>query len=358
MKAAVCHAFGQPLVIEEVNLRPPGPGEVEVKLAACAICHSDISYAEGAWGGALPAVYGHEGAGHVSALGPGVEGVAVGDAVLVTLMRACGACPNCHTGQPARCETAFDTSKGPLSMPDGGPLDHGLRTGAFAERAVVDVTQIAPIPDDMPMESACLLSCGVITGVGAALNTARIRPGSSVAVIGAGGVGLNAVQGAAIAGAARIIAVDLEPEKLIAAREFGATHGVLASERRPDRKVKEINGGRGVDYVLVTVGVTAAYQSAPRYLCRGGTLVMVGMPPSGATVEYEPVMAAAASHAMLGSNMGDTNLARDIPFLVDLYKQGRLKLDELVSGRYRLEEINEAIADTLKGKSRRNVILF
>ena len=358
MKAAVCRAFGEALVIEDVDLRAPHAGEVEVEIKACAICHSDILYAEGAWGGVLPAVYGHEAAGVVRATGDGVTGYAPGDTVLVTLLRACGHCPSCAGGRPARCETGNDPASGPLSMPDGGVLGQGLQTGAFAERVVVDQSQLAPIPDDIPMESACLLSCGVITGVGAVTNTARVPAGASVVVIGAGGVGLNAIQGAAISGAARIFAVDIAEDKLDTAMEFGATHGVLANSDKPHRQVKALNGGRGVDFVFVTVGSARAYQDAPKYLCVGGTLVMVGMPPSGAKVTYEPVMVAASSHTMKGSNMGDTLLARDIPWLVEMYRQGRLKLDELVTRRYRLDQINEAIADTKAGNARRNVIVF
>jgi len=358
MKAAVCHEFGKPLVIQEVSLRAPQKGEVEVKLSACAICHSDISLAEGDWGGYLPAVYGHEAAGHVTAIGDGVTGYAVGDTVLVTLIRSCGHCVSCSGGQPARCETGVDRVKGPLSAVDGTPIEHGLQTGAFAESAVVDQSQLAKIPSDMPMDAASLLSCGVITGVGAATNTAKIKPGSSVVVIGAGGVGLNAIQGAAICGASKIIAVDLSQEKLDTAKEFGATHGVLATQEKPHRVVKKLNGGRGVDYVLVAVGAIQAYQTAPQFLCVGGTLVMVGMPPSGAKMTIQPVMMAATSHTMTGSNMGDTMLSRDIPYLVELYQQGRLKLDELITRRYRLEDINEAIADTVAGNARRNVIMF
>jgi len=357
MKAAVCHAFGEDLVIEEVTLRAPGPGEVEIRMSACAICHSDITYAKGDWGGFLPAVYGHEGAGYVAALGDGVQGLLVGDPVLVTLIRSCGECPNCATGQPARCETGVDRVKGPLTTADGGPLEQGMQTAAFAERVVVDQSQVVKIPADMPMASASLLSCGVITGVGAAINTGRIRPGSSVAVIGAGGVGLNVIQGAAIAGAARIIAVDLEPSKLTAALEFGATDKVLASDTAVD-ELRTLTGGRGVDTVLVAVGSAAVYQTAPDYLCQGGTLVMVGMPPVGAGVTWEPLNIASLSHSMLGSCMGDTVLARDIPYLVSLYQQGRLKLDQLVSKTWAFEDINLAIADTLAGKARRNVILF
>ncbi len=357
IRAAVAHAFGQPLVIEEVDLGPPGRGEVEVTLAACAICFSDISYIDGGWGGTLPAVYGHEASGHVSAVGEGVTGYANGDPVIVTLMRSCGTCPTCGTGHPSRCETPYDRDNGPLKTLDGGTLHHGLKTGGFAERVVVHTSQIAAIPASLPMDAASLLSCGVITGVGAVVNTGRVRPGEVVVVIGAGGVGLNAVQGARIAGAARIIAVDMTEEKLAVAREFGATDAVLATADRPWAEVQRI-AGRLADAVFVTVGAIPAFDAAPRYLAPGGRMVMVGMPHSGAMSSYEPVIIAAQAQQMVGSVMGDTVIARDIRWLVDLYEQGRLKLDELISGRWSLDQINEAIADTRSGAARRNVIVF
>jgi Zn-dependent alcohol dehydrogenase len=357
VRAAVCHEFGKPLVIEEVELRAPGPGEVEVRLSACAICFSDISYLDGGWGGTLPAVYGHEASGHVSAVGPGVVGLSPGDPVIATLIRACGSCPQCATGHPTVCETPYDRDHGPLSMPDGSVLHHGLKIGAFAERAVVHTSQVVKIPAGMPMDAASLLSCGVITGVGAVVNTGKVRPGEVVVVIGAGGVGLNAIQGARIAGASRIIAVDMTEAKLAAAREFGATDGLLATEPKPWARVHEI-AGRMADAVFVTVGAIPAFDAAPRYLGAGGRMVMVGMPHSGAMASYEPVIIAYMAQGMLGSVMGDTVLARDIRWMVDLYRQGRLKLDELISGRWRLDQINEAIADTRSGAARRNVIMF
>jgi Zn-dependent alcohol dehydrogenase len=357
VRAAVCHEFGKPLVIEEVELRPPGPGEVEVTLAACAICFSDISYIDGGWGGTLPAVYGHEASGHVSAVGPGVTGCAEGDPVIVTLLRACGTCASCATGHPATCETPYDRDRGPLSMPGGGTLHHGLKTGAFAEKVVVHASQIAPVPAGMPLDAASLLSCGVITGVGAVVNTGRVRPGEVVVVIGAGGVGLNAIQGARIAGASRIVAVDMTEGKLAAAREFGATDGVLATDPRPWAQVQKAVG-RLADAVFVTVGAIPAFDTAPRFLAPRGRMIMVGMPHSGAMSTYEPVVIAALAQGMIGSVMGDTVLARDIRWMCDLYAQGRLKLDELISGRWPLERINEAIADTRSGAARRNVIVF
>ncbi|MGR3289883.1 MAG: alcohol dehydrogenase catalytic domain-containing protein [Paracoccaceae bacterium] len=357
IKAAVCHEFGAPLVVEDVELRAPGPGEVEVSLSACAICHSDISFAEGGWGGTLPAVYGHEASGKISAIGQGVSGYAIGDTVIATLVRSCGTCSPCASGSPAYCATPYDRDTGPLSTAKGGTLEHGLSIGAFAEKIVVHQSQIAAIPKEIPMDAACLLSCGVITGVGAVVNTAKVRPGQVVVVIGAGGVGLNAIQGARIAGASRIIAVDMTRQKLAVAREFGATDGVLATDPKPWKVAFNI-AGRAADAVIVTVGAIPAYDAAPRYLVAGGKMIMVGMPHSGQSSGYEPVVIAGMGQALIGTKMGDVVLKRDIPWMVDMYQQGRLKLDELVSGRWRLDQINEAIADTKSGAARRNVIIF
>ena len=355
--AAVCHAFGQPLTVEQVELRDPIAGEVEVTLAAVAICHSDITYLDGGWGGSLPAVYGHEAAGTVTSVGDGVRGISVGDAVVVTLIRSCGHCAPCSSGKPVMCDTSYDGDHGPLKTADGGKLHQAMASGAFAEKVVVDQSQVVRIPSDISMEAASLLACGVITGVGAVVNAANLRAGQDVVVIGAGGVGLNAIQGARIAGARRIVAVDMSPEKLAIAKEFGATDGVLATDPEPWRAAKAAIG-RGADAVFVTVGAIPAFDQGPQYLAKGGRVIMVGMPHSGAMSTYEPVMVAAAGQGMIGSKMGDTVIKRDIPWMVDLYQQGRLKLDELISGRWTLDQINEAIADTKTGSARRNVITF
>ncbi|EAR51214.1 oxidoreductase, zinc-binding dehydrogenase family protein [Oceanicola granulosus HTCC2516] len=357
VKAAICRAFGAPLTIEDVELRAPVAGEIEVALEAVAICHSDISYADGAWGGPLPAVYGHEAAGRITAIGPGVTGLREGDRVVVTLIRACRTCAQCGSGRPTLCEDPTSDAPAPMTLPDGDPLWAAMNCGAFAERVVVDQSQAVVVGDDLAPGPAALLACGVVTGVGAVVNSAGLRPGEDALVIGAGGVGLNAIQGARIAGARRIVAVDLAPEKLDAARQFGATDTVLATDPAPWQRVRAAIG-RGVDAVFVSVGVAAAYDSAPNYLAPGGRVVMVGMPASGKVSTYEAGNIAAAGQAMIGSKMGDTVIRRDIPWLVDLYGQGRLKLDELVSRQWRLEEINEAIADTKSGGARRNVIVF
>ncbi|GAA6201895.1 Zn-dependent alcohol dehydrogenase [Aquicoccus sp. SU-CL01552] len=358
IKAAVCREFGKPLVIEDIRLEAPGLGQVEVTLDAVAICHSDISYAEGGWGGHLPAVYGHEAAGRITATGPGVTGFAEGDTVVVTLIRACGTCPNCASGKPTICENPADGVKGPITTADGEPLLQAMACGAFAEKVVVDHSQIVKIPEAMPRDAACLLSCGVITGVGAAVNAAQLRAGQDVVVIGAGGVGLNAIQGARIAGARRIVAVDMTEEKLEIAKSFGATDGVLATDPKPWRAAYKALGGRGADVVMITVGAVPAYNDAPRYLGWGGKAIMIGMPHSGSKAEYDAMGMSFQGQALIGSKMGDTVIQRDIPWMIDLYEQGRLKLDELISGRWSLEQINEAIADTKTGSAKRNVILF
>ena len=355
IRAAVCHEFGKPLVIQNVQIAAPTGRSLEVTLEACAICHSDISYADGIWGGTLPAVYGHEAAGRITAVGDQVTGYGIGDKVIVTLIRSCGACAPCSSGTPTGCETPNGPQ--PLSLANGAPLLAAMNCGAFAEKVVVDQSQIARVPEDMPSTVASLLSCGVITGIGAVVNAARLRPGQDAVVIGAGGVGLNAIQGARIAGARRIVAVDMTKEKLADAAEFGATDGVLATGEAPWREVADLIG-RKADAVFVTVGAIPAYDLAPRYLAPGGKLVMVGMPASGATSSYEPDVFASLSQGMVGSKMGNVVLSRDIPWLVDLYRQRRLKLDELVSKSWPLEQINEAIADTKSGAARRNVIVF
>ena len=356
IRAAVCRAFGGPMAIESLHLAAPRAGEVRVRVEAVAVCHSDISFADGGWGGALPAVYGHEAAGRVIDAGGGVEGVAPGDPVIVTLIRACGCCAPCASGRPAYCAAPPRDPGHPLTTPDGAPVSQAMDSGAFAEAVTVHASQIAPIPRDMPMEVACLLSCGVVTGVGAAVNAAQVRPGQDVVVIGAGGVGLNAIQGARVAGARRIVAVDLVAEKLEAAREFGATDTVPAGEGRPWRAARAALG-RGADAVIVTVGAAGAYDAAPRYLEPGGRVVAVGMPHSGAVASYEPVVMAVTGTGVIGCRMGDTVLARDIPWMVDLWRQGRLELGALITGRWRLDEIDAAIADTRAGRARRNVIV-
>lgn len=359
MKAAVCYEFGTPLVIEEVVLDPPQANEVRVKLAACAICHSDILYMDGGWGGTLPAIYGHEAAGVVTEVGPGVTLAKVGDPVVVTLIRSCGRCFYCDKGEPQLCETKFRLDReGVLHTPDGKPILQALRTAAFAEEVVVHESQVVGIPANMPMTSASLMACGVITGYGAVVNTAQIAAGSSVVVIGTGGVGLNSVQGAALSGATPLIALDLVASKLETAKTFGATHAVNAGDADAIAQVKALTNGRGADYVFVTVGSGRAIDQGLAMMRQGGTLVLVGMPAYGVKLTLEAADFAGSEQHIMGSKMGSTRLRVDVPKLVALYNDGRLKLDELVTKQYPLEEINEAVAAVKRGEALRNVIVF
>lgn len=359
MKAAVCREFGKPLVIEDVILDKPQAGEVRVKILATAICHSDISYADGAWGGTLPAIFGHESVGDVEEVGSGVTSVKVGDRVVVTLIRACGHCRGCSRGMPVTCESAYPRdAKSPITSKSGESIVQAMRCGSFAEYALVDSSQVVVVSKEIKSASASLLACGVITGFGAVTNTAKVEPGSHVVVIGAGGVGLNAVQGARVSGARSITAVDLSDSKIEAAKSFGATHGINSGKEKIAERVMAITEGRGADYVFVTVGAKQAFDSSYGLLAKSGTVVLVGMPANGVMSEIDPGTMAAYSQNILGSKMGSARIQVDIPNLISLYQQGRLKLDELVTKTYPLEEINEAIASVKRGDALRNVIIF
>lgn len=359
MRAAVCREFGNPLEIEELSLRDVGPDDVHVDIAACAVCHSDIHYAEGAWGGFLPTVYGHEAAGTVLEIGSNVTDVAVGDRVVVTLIRYCGECSQCRRGNEVFCTARFDADKVKrLSNVDGGDVHAEMNCGAFAEEVIVDHSQVVTIPNDIDWTVASLLACGVITGVGAVTNTSSADEHSTVVVVGAGGVGLNTIQGAAIVGAKVIIAVDLEDEKLETAKAFGATHGVNAGTEDVLAAIREATGARGVSHAFVTVGSSPAIKGALRYIELGGELVIVGMPASNNEIEIDPVIIAAAGHRIIGSKMGTSQIRRDIPQLIEWYREGKLKLDELVSGTYALDGINDAIAGVGAGDVIRNVVVM
>jgi Zn-dependent alcohol dehydrogenase len=304
-------------------------------------------------------VYGHEAAGVVAAVGEGVGGFSVGEHVVVTLIRSCGRCPACTQGTPVTCETVFALDrKSPLRRTDGQPLVHGLRTAAFAEHVVVEASQAVAISDSLPLDCASLLACGVITGFGAVTNTAKMPPGASAVVIGAGGVGLNTIQGAAIAGARTVIALDVVDQKLEAARRFGATHTLRADGASVVDAVRRHSGGRGADYVFVAVGARAAIEQALAMAARSGAVVLVGIPASGVAVEIDPGGIASDNQRILGSKMGGARIRDDIPRLIALYQAGVLKLDELISGRYPLARINEAIASVKHGDALRNVVVF
>lgn len=359
MRAAVCRGFGEPLAVEELELAAPGPDEVRVDIAACAVCHSDVTFADGAWGGTLPAVYGHEAAGRVSEVGPGVTAVAPGDPVVVTLIRSCGRCWACRRGDPVLCAATFPLDeRSPLTDAAGAPVGHGLRTAAFAEQVVVHVSQLAAVPKELPLDAASLLACGVITGAGAVLNTARVEPGSTVVVIGIGGVGVNAVQGARIAGAERIVAVDLVEEKLALAGRFGATDTVAAGSTDVAEAVRELTDGRGADYVFASVGAGPVMEQAVGLCRRGGTAVMVGIPGNGVRLDLDGIAIPNDGLRILGSKMGSARLAEDIPRMLGHWERGELLLEELISSRHPLEGINDAFDEVRRGGALRSVVVL
>jgi len=362
MRAAVCYGFGQPLVVEDVEIGAPRRGEVKVRVAATAICHSDVHLLQGEWGGMLPVIAGHETAGIVEDVGEEVTAVKRGDRVVVSLLRSCGQCIPCSTGAPHNCEGTFaiDTES-PVRTRDGRPIHHGgLRARGFAEETIVHQSQVVAIPAGMPLDRAALLGCGVITGVGAVINTARVAAGENVVIIGAGGVGLNAIQAAVLAGADPIIAIDRLPSKLTAAQNFGASHTWNAAATEPKelaRGVKKLTG-RGADYVFVTVGSPDAVAQAQTMVRPGGMIVVVGLAPVKATVSLRMFDIAWSEQRIIGSRMGATDLQRDVSRLVHLYLDHRFKLDELITARYSLDQINDAMESMIAGEALRNVIVF
>lgn len=359
MKAAVCYEVNKPLVIEEVSIDPPKSGEVKVKMAATAVCHSDIHVIMGEIPGKLPFVAGHESAGYIEEVGKGVTSVKPGDPVVASLLISCGKCLYCRTGRSHLCEATWprDTAS-PYRNKQGQSLTQLFRIGSFAEYTVLDESQVVKIPGDMPMDRAALLACGVITGFGAAVNRAKVEVMSSCIIIGTGGVGLNTVQGAAISGANPVIAVDLSDEKLEAARTFGATHTINPGKVDAVKAVRELTGGRGADYVFITVGNARAVEQGASMASPCGMTVLVGLPKMSDTITFSPFPFIMGERIITGSFMGTTQLQTEIPKLVELYKAGILKLDELITARYPLEDINKAIELVEKGKALRNVIMF
>lgn len=360
MKAAVLYEYGKPLVIEEITLDPPKYGEVMIRMAASGICHSDVNIAIGeAKADSLPIVLGHEAAGIVEAVGESVAQVKPGDRVAAGICRSCGRCFYCINGYPNNCETShvLDTEIRAHNQ-KGEPIKLGMRVASWAEYAIVDQTQIVSIPDGISLETAALIGCGVITGVGAVINTAQVEAGSSVVVMGLGGVGINSVQAARLVGARHIIAVDILDSKLETARTFGATHLINPSRDDPVKIVKDLTAGRGADYVFVTVGNAKAVTQSFEMIRKRGTSVLIGLIGDDGTAPLPVSRMALTEGRVIGSFLGSTRLSVMVPQLLELYQQQRLKLDELVTARYPLEKINEAIAIVNKGEAVRNVIVF
>jgi len=350
------YGVGQPLVIDDVEVDDPRPGEVLIRTAATGVCHSDLHFMEGSYPTETPIVLGHESAGVVERVGEGVTSVREGDRVVVAFVASCGYCENCVVGKPFICNNSARLGRRDRLRLNGEAIPQFSNMSAFAEYQLVSANALVPVPDDVPLEAAALVGCSVMTGVGAVTNTARIPAGSTVAVVGCGGIGLNVVQGARIAGASRVIAIDLIESKLAAAREFGATDVVDASSADAVQQVRELTNG-GVDFAFEAIGLAATAEQCFAMLKRGGRAIVVGMIPARAVVSL-PGAAFLQEKAIIGSFYGSARQSHDMPWLMDLYRQKRLKIDELITRRYRLDQINEAYAALKNGEVNRSVILF
>jgi S-(hydroxymethyl)glutathione dehydrogenase/alcohol dehydrogenase len=362
--AAVLFDQNQPFIIEELDLEDPKHGEVRVRLAASGVCHSDWHLVTGATKHPMPVVAGHEGAGVVEAIGPGVHRVSPGDHVVLSWSPACGHCFYCLNSKPNLCDSFI----GPIwagTMLDGSPrlslndqpVYHFCGLASFASHTVVAQESCIPIQSDVPLDIASLIGCAVSTGVGAVFYTAGVRPGESVVVYGCGGVGLNILQAAALSGAATIIAVDTNSAKMAMAKQFGATHALLADDDTRGM-IRELTGGRGADYVFEAVGTAALQEEGLRVTRPGGSLILVGLSSVKEPTNLSGALITRQEKVIKGSYYGSVDTDRDFPLIADLYMAGKLELEQLISQTYSLEEINEAYAAMLGGEVARGVIVF
>jgi S-(hydroxymethyl)glutathione dehydrogenase / alcohol dehydrogenase len=359
MKAAVLHAPNQPLTIEDVAINQPGPREVLLCTAFAGLCHSDLHFIEGLYPIPTPVVLGHESSAVVEAVGDGVTYVKPGDHVITCLSVFCGTCPQCLTGHPNLCENTE------VKMPAGAArrmtwkgqvMNQLANLSSFGEQMLVHENSMVKIDDDIPLDRAALVGCGVITGVGAVFNAAKVEPGATVAVIGCGGIGLSAVNGAALAGAERIIAIDVVPSKLELAREMGATDTINASNVDPVEQIREMTRG-GVHYSFEALGTKATAEQAFQMLRPGGTATIIGMVPFGTKIELHGADFL-RERKIQGTSMGGNRFRIDMPRLLSLWKQGRLKLDHLISGKLKLDQINDGFAALKSGAPVRQLIDF
>jgi len=359
VKAAVFREVNVPMEIEEVQLSKPGPREVLVRTSAAGICHSDMHFWNGTYPGQVPMVLGHESAGVVEQVGSDVHYVKPGDHVITCLSVFCGHCEKCLTGHMSLCQEP-ETNRGkddePRISQNEAMVQQFAQLGSFAEQMLVHEHAVVKIREDMPMDRAALIGCGVTTGVGAVIHTAAVEPGATVAVIGCGGIGLSCINGAAIAGAARVIAVDMVASKLDLARKFGATDVVDASDGDAVAKVIEMTGG-GVHYSFEAIGLKITAEQAFQMLRTGGTATIIGMIPPGDMVSVHGVDFL-MEKKIQGSMMGSNRFRVDMPRFVDFYLQGRLHLDDLVSNRIQLSDINDGMAALETGEVARSVIMF
>ena len=359
MKAAVFREVNKPMEIEEISVSKPGPREVLIRTKAAGICHSDLHFWNGSYPGQVPMVLGHESAGVVEQVGSDVHYVKPGDHVITCLSVFCGHCEQCLTGHMSLCnepETNRTKEEAPRLSHNDQPLTQFAQLGSFAEMMLVHEHALVKVREDMPMDRAALIGCGVTTGIGAVIHTAQVEPGSTVAVIGCGGIGLSAINGAALAGAARIIAVDMVPSKLELARKFGATDVVDASDGEAVGKVIEMTGG-GVHYSFEAIGLKATAEQAFQMLRAGGTATVIGMIPPGQMVSLHGVDFL-SEKKIQGSFMGSNRFRVDMPRFIDFYLQGKLHLDDLISNRIALTDINDGMEALKTGEIARSVIMF
>ena len=357
MKAAIFHGPQQPLTIEQVEIDRPQSREIVVKTAATGVCHSDLHFVDGLYPYPAPAILGHEAAGIVEEVGDQVTYVKPGDHVISCLSVFCGTCNFCLSGRPNLCQEpsrARSFSDTPKYTWNGSPVFQFLNISSYAERMLLHENAVVKIKDDMPLDKAALIGCGVMTGVGAVLNTAKVPAGSTVAVFGCGGVGLSAIQGARIAGAGMIIAVDMVESKLATARELGATHVVDASGGDPVAKIQSLTGG-GVEYSFEAIGNKRAAEQCFESLQNGGTATIIGMIPVGQKIELDGT-SFLYEKKVQGSNMGSNVFRRDMPRYVDFYQRGILKLDEMITKTGHLEDVNEAFRAMKAGEVARTVL--
>src|SRR5277367_4379081 len=363
-KAVVARELGKPVAVETIQVEAPRHGEVTIRLAACGVCHSDLSATNGTISYPLPLVLGHEGAGVVTAVGEGVSRFAVGDSVVSSFVSMCGRCHYCQTGRPHLCVQSLQAL---YTLPDGSvrtrdaagqALNVFCGCGVMAELATLHTDNLVKIDKLMPLDRAALIGCGVMTGVGAAVNTARVEAGSVAVVFGCGGVGLNAIQGCAIAGAAMIVAVDNSDVKLELAKKFGATHTFnVTGQENVGKSLYKLTGG-GADYAFDCVGSGKISEQAWGVLRRGGMAVIVGIAGAKEAITLNAQQVALSEKTLTGSYYGSARPAQDFPRLIGLYRSGRLKLDELITRTYSIDEAPRAFADLNAGKQGRGVIIF
>jgi S-(hydroxymethyl)glutathione dehydrogenase/alcohol dehydrogenase len=360
MKAAVFHGPKQPLTIEQVDIDKPQDREVLVRTVASGVCHSDLHFVDGYYPYPTPAVLGHEAAGVVEEVGKSVSYLKPGDRVIACLSVFCGYCEDCMSGHPNRCSNRAATQRpkdGAQRLSQNGkPIKQFADLSTYAEKMLLHENALVKIGSDIPLDRAALIGCGVTTGMGAVLNTARIEPGSTVAVFGCGGVGLAAVQGARIAGARQIIAVDMFESKLALARRVGATHTVDSSAGDAVKAIREMTGG-GVDYAFEAVGLKKLAEQCFEAIKAGGTATIIGMIPVGEKVEIDGSKLL-TERKLQGTNMGSNRFRIDMPRYIDYYLQGRLNLDDMISRRAKLEDVNEAFRAMKAGEVARTVLMF